>query len=197
MLPTFRSIAGKEKSNWEFARQVLSVRFPVDQISLEGLLNSIGISTQEEFSVVHLRKGDYLIDSSRVISDSEDATFLKRFPKLLSKNVIFLSDSPLEIQRDRKLNSLLTQNSITIFTIEGTDFDDIIIHDLMRRTKFLLCSNSTFSFSAAVLADEDSVDVAPIDFFADPEMNEVNANFRSAGNFLFLIRPQFSLKTSQ
>lgn len=186
VLPTLRSIAGKEKSNWEFARQILSSRFPLNETALENLLDSIGLSIKEEFSVVHLRRGDYLIDSSRVITDSEVTTFLKRFPNLLTKNLIFLSDSTLKIQHDKNLKSALAQHGISVFTIEGTNFDEITIHDLMRRAKFLLCSNSTFSFSAAVLADKDSVAVAPINFFADPEMYAVNANFRSAGNFFIL-----------
>jgi hypothetical protein len=70
--------------------------------------------------------------------------------------------------------------------ISGTLLDECVVHDLMRMADFLVCSNSTFSFSAALLAKESATSIAPIDFFDPQTMQSVNEKFRSAGNFFIL-----------
>ena len=136
------------------------------------LLNRVQEKTGRSFTVVHIRAGDYLKVSSKVVSVAEVIPVLKNIK--IDHHIIFTSDTRFS-QKDRDyITNQLGLNEVLF--LDDPDIDQHEIHCLMRHANFLICSNSTFSFTAALLAEADTKVLAPTNFF------EGNA---SENNFLF------------
>lgn len=127
-----------------------------------GADNSI-ISLAEPFICVHMRRGDYLKVATHIISDNEFLGIAKSFNSLV-KTALFISDSPIEPNFRKSLHGYF----------ESTHFldsiDPLYAHDLMRKAKILICSNSTFSLTAALLG-ENNIKIIPKTWFG--KKNEV------------------------
>jgi hypothetical protein len=85
-----------------------------------------------------------------------------------------VSDQKLDSNRFPNIASLAEKNTQQYKMIIGGD--EIFIHNLMRTCKALICSNSTFSFSAAMLKIE-GVSVYPEKFY-EGETAELNVLFK-------------------
>ena len=182
----FPKVESKETTEWEFGRLFGGRLVPVDTNSVYSLLLANSINPNEPYTVIHLRRGDYLKVSSRVVADAEFAEIIYKLRNQLTDQVIFISDSKISIRKNPKIKELIKHSGFKFFFIQGLDYDEIAIHNLMRCANVLICSNSTFSFSAAILSHPDSVCFAPIDFFDPATMEQTNKKFRSAGNFFLL-----------
>jgi hypothetical protein len=170
----------------QYARQIAPELIPIAEQVLQTFLKSYKLNIGSDFSVVHLRRGDYLNVSSRVISDEEVAHALVNVEKMLDADVFIVSDSKITLKKNSVFKDLLENSQRRFHFVEGTKIDELTVHDLMRTANFLVCSNSTFSFSAALLAKKNARAIAPIDFFDPETMETVNKRFRSAGNFFIL-----------
>ena len=136
------------------------------------LLNQIQEKTGMSFTVVHVRGGDYLKVSSKVVSIEEVLPVLKNIK--IDHHIIFTSDSQFSKKDREYITNQLDLNEVLF--LDNPDIDQHEIHCLMRHANFLICSNSTFSFTAALLAETDTKVLAPTNFFKG------NA---SENNFLF------------
>jgi hypothetical protein len=184
-----RIIATKNRSTqslWSYAKSHASKQIPISREKLQEFLALYGLDLTSNFSAVHIRRGDYLKVSSKVISDDEVAQILTSVSRLLDREIFIISDSKITLQSHREFKKLQKTNKFNFHFISGTSVDECTIHDLMRMANFLVCSNSTFSFSAAVLSKQFATSIAPIDFFDPQTMQVVNEKFRSAGNFFIL-----------
>lgn len=105
---------------------------------------SIPEITSERFLCIHVRRGDYVNVASHLVSDSEFLQLAKKFSLLLS-HAVLLSDSPFESDFKEKMGQMF--QSVTYLD----QLDAYSSHWLMRQAQVLVCSNSTYSLTAAQL----------------------------------------------
>jgi len=99
---------------------------------------------RDNFICIHIRRGDYVNVASHLISDLEFIQLLSKFSGLF-KHAVFLSDSPIS-ENFRDQVSPLFDSSLFMDNI-----DPYLSHRIMRKARILICSNSTFSLTAAML----------------------------------------------
>jgi hypothetical protein len=142
-----------------------------------------------DYGVVHIRKGDYLRVASKIIGIDDVQKILTSLLCRIPKNLIFISDGFFSTQEREKLNSICNKvNGIQIYFFDKTNSssDETLEHDLMRRSKFLLASNSTFSFTAGLLNEEkDKLIVFPTSFYGEPFV-KLNTQFQIHSKFCIL-----------
>lgn len=115
--------------------------------------------------VVHIRQGDYLTAASLLLNEEFYLNALDVVFKRLGEqghNIIFLSDERIDSQRFPNIYRLSRSKSQRFRVIIGGN--DFITHNIMRSCKALICSNSTFSFSAAALSYR-GVNIYPDKFY--------------------------------
>lgn len=154
--------------------------FPITPTA-KTLLNQIR-ETQggSEFTVVHIRAGDYLNVSARYIQIEEVLPILKQIK--LDRTIIFTSDSPVNEQTKEKASTQLSSHDL-IF-LDKPNADQHQIHCLMRHANTLICSNSTFSFTASVLREAPMKVLAPTHFFGID--SRFNALFQRKSDWMFI-----------
>lgn len=96
------------------------------------------------FLCIHIRRGDYVNVASYLISDAEFNGLIKKFTGLI-KHAVILSDSPIG-QDFRDAVSPLFKTTMFL-----DNLDPYTSHQIMRCARVLICSNSTFSLTAASL----------------------------------------------
>jgi hypothetical protein len=138
--------------------------FPINQIAISSYLESIFGSKNVEYCVVHIRRGDYLNVATRVIAVDELTGLIQKIKNLLPKIILISSDSNLTSSEEEKLAECLPG-----FTYKyiGPSESPFLVHDLMRTSKVLIASNSTFSFSAGLLANDDCLVFFPTKYFGE------------------------------
>ncbi|MBU0689967.1 MAG: alpha-1,2-fucosyltransferase [Gammaproteobacteria bacterium] len=99
------------------------------------------------FLCIHIRRGDYVNVASHLIADEEFVRLMKKFSGLVSHAVI-LSDSP--IPEDFRAAVTPYYKSVSFLD----NIDPYKSHQIMRSARTLICSNSTFSLTAAMLNPE-------------------------------------------
>ena len=119
-------------------------------------------SDRDDFAVIHVRRGDYLNVASKVVSTEELIKFINKIKKLLPDNVLISSDSFLPSAEKN-----LFTNTLTECNLEYVDpyEDPFMVHDLMRSSSILVASNSTFSFTAGLLAKSGCMVFFPTNYF--------------------------------
>jgi hypothetical protein len=110
--------------------------------------------TNNEYICAHLRRGDYLNVAELVYSEEEFIQTLKKTKNFL-KEIIIISDSRPSEQFETFISEAYQNHRFII----GGDLH--VAHALMRQAKILICSNSQFSLSAALLNKEDGLIFAP------------------------------------
>jgi hypothetical protein len=98
----------------------------------------------ENFLCVHVRRGDYVNVASHLVADNEFLGIVRKFSGLVSKAVV-LSDSPIGPDFRGALASYFAEVSFL------DDIDPDAAHRIMRGARILICSNSSFSLTAAAL----------------------------------------------
>jgi hypothetical protein len=155
---------GKEK--WDLAVKGLatpeiSKRFPVVDEAVRIRKKLFGDDT---FACIHVRRGDYVNVASYVVPDDSFIRVIRMLTGL-TKNFLYVSDSPIS----EEMRLALLNNSFNCATaIDGVP---AVTHSLMRLSTILVCSNSQFSLSAALLRPETSLTVYPSHHDSDPTSN--------------------------
>ncbi len=137
------------------------------------------------YGAVHIRRGDYLKVASRVIKFDEYVDLLISIRELIPKVLLVISDSPLQEKEKEKLDELFGYNYTLIF-LDDPQLDPFLIHCILRQANVLVTSNSTFSFSAAVLGKSGQIAFSPVNFHSGQDAEKYNRSFRSAGTFMTL-----------
>jgi hypothetical protein len=139
----------------------------------------------KSFGAVHVRRGDYLKVASKVIDFDEYLVLLKAIQGLIPKYFFIISDSQLQEQEKETLNKLFGHSHNLVF-LDDPHLDPFLIHCILREADLLVTSNSTFSFSAALLAKSDQLAFAPVNFHSGQNTEKYNRAFRAAGSFMTL-----------
>lgn len=141
---------------------------PTNKVSIEGR------DLPENFICIHIRRGDYVNVASHLISDAEFIGLMDKFSGLV-KNAVFLSDSPInQIFRDQV--DPLFQSALFLDNI-----DPYLSHQIMRQARMLICSNSTFSLTAALLNPKALI-IVPKKWFSEKD-REIEAPIHARSTF--------------
>ena len=146
----------------ETKKQQYENLFPINKIAISTYLESIVGSKNVEYCVVHIRRGDYLNVSDKIIEVDELIRLMQKIKHLLPRIILISSDSYLTLLEKEKLAECLP--GFTYKYIEPSE-SPFLVHDLMRTSKVLIASNSTFSFSAGLLANDDCLVFFPTKYF--------------------------------
>ncbi len=139
-------------------------------------------SDKVDFAVIHIRRGDYLNVASKVVSTEELLNFVNKIKKLLPKNVLISSDSSLPpLEKVLFSNTLAESNLVYLEPHE----DPVLVHHLMRSSTILVASNSTFSFTAGLLAKSGCMVFFPTNYFGQNRASDSRSFvFRQPFEFL-------------
>jgi hypothetical protein len=158
--------------------------FPINQTAASKVLSSYGIE-ENNFGAIHVRKGDYLRVSSRVISVNENVSVISKLQNQLPKAVFVFSDTALT-ESEMELIRVAAPHS-NIHFLSEEDLEGGTVHDLMRLSKLLITANSTFSLSAGILASKETIVYSPLLFFGGKNDYLKSRIFNQAGDY-FLLR---------
>ncbi len=136
-----------------------------------------------DFGVIHIRRGDYLNVALKVVSVEEMIKLINKIKKLLPKNVLISSDSFLSSsEKDLFSNTFAESNLVYIDPHE----DPVLVHNLMRSSTILVASNSTFSFTAGLLAKSGCMVFFPTNYYGQNRASD-SRSFIFRQPFEFLI----------
>ena len=159
--------------------------FPVDLNKTNEIKKVILGEVTEEYLVVHIRRGDYLYVASHLVSIQTYLRFIIQNRNEFPKRIVFSSDS--EFSHDEKENLSSSLKYFSIYFLDIKTYTAKEIHDFMRLASHLICANSTFSFSAGLLATESSKVYFPVQFQGTGE---------NRGSNPFLVLSDFALMKS-
>ncbi len=156
--------------------------FAINNKDVEKYLLEKFRSDKCDFAVIHIRRGDYLNVASKVISTEELIKFINKIKKLLPENVLISSDSFLpSLEKDLFSNTLSEFNLVYVDPHE----DPVLVHHLMRSSTILVASNSTFSFTAGLLAKSGCMVFFPTNYFGQNRASDSRSFvFRQPFEFL-------------
>jgi len=157
--------------------------FPVDETVTSRILSNYGIEGNC-FGAIHIRKGDYLRVSSRVIGINENAAILTKLQAQLPKEMFVFSDTPLQTTEVEALKAAATH--LNMIFLSEDDLGSGTVHDLMRISQVLIAANSTFSFSAGILASKETVVYCPLIFFGGQDDYLKSRIFNQTGDYFVM-----------
>lgn len=100
--------------------------------------------SKQDFLCIHIRRGDYVNVASHLVSDKEFLRLGRKFSGLI-RHAVLVSDSPFETDFKQQMDQLFQSVSYL------DKLDPYSSHWLMRQARILVCSNSTYSLTAALL----------------------------------------------
>jgi len=158
-------------------KDFLNMLFPLDTKAMRNILNSVGLSEDklDKVLLIHIRQGDFLTAASLLLNEDyyiKALEFVQR--QTVVSSIIILSDEAINANRFPRISGLLATNTPKFRAIIGGD--ELVIHNLMRSCKALICSNSTFSFTAAMLKTSGII-VYPSEFYKG-ETSALNPIFK-------------------
>jgi hypothetical protein len=122
------------------------------------------ISGNNDYLCIHIRRGDYVNVASHLVDDMDFINMAKSISKFVSA-VIVISDSEVSDIIKASLSELFVHCS---FVIGGNLH---VAHAFIRQAKYLICSNSQFSLSAALLNQVGQQIFLPTQWFGEGESN--------------------------
>jgi len=141
----------------------------------------LGLEPDVDFACIHVRRGDYLRVSARVVGVNESLGVAHRLGSLLPRKVVFLSDEafPADVQEEIAAEM---PNRECLF---HSGADQHASHGLMRMASVLITSNSTFSWSAGILSRPGAMVLSPTSFFG-VGYELTNSIFQSASDWMLM-----------
>lgn len=98
----------------------------------------------EHYLCIHVRRGDYVNVASHLVTDEEFLNLGRKFSGLV-RHAALLSDSPFSAAFKTQMDAMFQSVSYL------DQLDPYSSHWLMRQARVLVCSNSTYSLTAAML----------------------------------------------
>lgn len=126
-------------------------KFPV---SSEAINLRTSLFGNENYTCVHVRRGDYLNVATLVVSEESIASALRKVSQITT-NLLILSDTPL----GETLKTYVDQSSCSCHVLVGGPAS--MAHGLMRLSQILIGTNSQLSYTAAALRGEDQLSFHP------------------------------------
>jgi hypothetical protein len=167
----WRTIRNKYIDRFSFPRELI----------LEDLNRELKQKNLGDYCAIHIRRGDYLSVASKLVQFDEYLEVTSKIVGLLPQNIVLVSDSPISMQVISEFENILPERKV--FTLDNPSLDPYFIHCTLRMAKVLITGNSTFSFSAALLGDDNQVSLSPNQFHSGKNSERYNATFRDAGKF--------------
>ncbi|MFA6121222.1 MAG: alpha-1,2-fucosyltransferase [Sideroxydans sp.] len=131
-------------------------------ISISMLEECRKITGNNDCLCIHIRRGDYVNVASHLVGDM-DFVYMARSLSKFVPAVVVISDSEVAEEIKKNLNELFEHCS---FVVGGNPH---VAHALMRQAKYLICSNSQFSLSAALLNEVGQQVFLPTKWFGESE----------------------------
>ena len=161
------------------AKDFLQRNFPANTNNFIKSVKDSGLSLKDvnDSIVIHVRQGDFITAASLLLSESYYLDSLSRARKEcggVANLVLIVSDEQIDRKRFPKLAALIDADTERYRVLIGGD--EIFTHNLMRYCRVLICSNSTFSFSAAMLKTS-GLAIYPEKFY-EGETAELNSIFK-------------------
>lgn len=122
------------------------------------------ITGGNDYLCIHIRRGDYVNVASHLIDDMDFVNLAKSLSNFVTA-VIVISDSEVSGLIKEGLSRLFRHCS---FVVGGNVHS---AHALIRQAKYLVCSNSQFSLSAALLNEVGQQVFVPTKWFGDVDAN--------------------------
>ena len=135
--------------------------FPIKQSVAEECRKITG---GNDYLCIHIRRGDYVNVASHLVDDLDFVNLAKSLSNFVSA-VVVISDSEVSGIVKESLSGLFAHSS---FVIGGNLHT---AHALIRQAKYLICSNSQFSLSAALLNEVGQQVFIPTRWFGDVDSN--------------------------
>lgn len=136
--------------------------------------------TEASYAAVHVRRGDFLHFSSKIVDLSTVLHLCTSIRPMLPRTLVFLSDDPFLFDETQEIRSAFPANEVRFLD----HADPHICHGVMRMADLLITSNSTFSWSAALMRTKsDSFAFSPTTFI-HPVHSPCNEIFRAASNWM-------------
>ena len=157
--------------------------FAINNKAVEKYLLEKFRSNKGDFVVIHIRRGDYLNVASKVVSIEELIKFINKIKKLLPKNILISSDSYLSSSEKAIFSDTFAESNLVYVDPHE---DPVIVHHLMRSSTILVASNSTFSFTAGLLAKSGCMVFFPTNYFGQNRASD-SRSFVFRQPFEFLI----------
>lgn len=144
----------------------------------------LGLLDGRGYGAVHVRRGDYLKVSSRIVTLEESLAVATRLAAVLPPRILFLSDDEFTPDERSDVAARFPDREC-VFLNES---DQHIAHGLLRMAQVLVTSNSTFSWTAALLSTQDgAIAMAPEHFFG-PAMAPINNMFQGPASWMLISR---------
>ncbi len=159
--------------------------FPINYTELSKILEKHKLSLDKTI-VIHVRRGDYVRVASRLIKYEEYTNLLKTINFPLNFELVFLSDSELSEEVKTYFKEMFPNRILKFYSEK--DMSNSVSHDIMRMCKVLITANSTFSISAGLLSDENTIVFSPLEFFGGEDGYMQSRIFNRYGNFLVMQR---------
>ena len=135
---------------------------------------------------LHIRQGDFAWTASTYLTDNDYAKVMAKILDTLRfsehKIIVIFSDSLVNEQIFPELFSIIAGFNLRILVLDQAD--PWLSHCAMRLVNLLICSNSTFSFSAAILRS--GMSIFPKEFYSD-KSKPLNQIFLESANYLVRI----------
>ncbi len=157
--------------------------FAINEKAIEDFLIKKEISSN--YYAIHLRRGDYLKVASKLVSDEEVFGSISKLLAVLPiAPVLIVSDSSIDGNLVEAISEI---NSQRVIPVDPDAADEYLSHDLLRKAKVLVTSNSTFSLSAALLARENQLTFLPLEFYTGYREEPLNLLINKLSKFSILI----------
>jgi hypothetical protein len=166
------------ETSWRHIRAEFNIIFQIDNSKVSEELHKHGLLG--DYGVIHARRGDYLQVASKIISFEMYLSLLNKVRRLIPDNLVIISDSRVPEEFIIKLQNLCHGK---VVVLDDPKINPGLLHDIMRKSKLLITGNSTFSFTAGLLADVDCTVVVPMDFYNREDLEPLNRNYRNSGQF--------------
>lgn len=168
---------------WKCVRKKYTASFPfkIDEV-FAYFSKFIELDSNSSFASIHIRRGDYLTSGFKTISILEYSSLLSSINDFLPEIIFVTSDSDLSTDEKELLVSRIRAD-IKIIYLESESIEAFKVHCLMRLSSLIITSNSTFSFTAALLGKQSQIVLSPNNFYNSSMPTRYNDSYRSAGKF--------------
>ena len=177
--PNYEQIA---KKNRAFHEALLTKDwqeiFPIPDDIQYSINNSI-FKSQDKYGAFHIRRGDFLKVSSKLIDLSSVIKLASSIKQILPETLVFCSDDSFSSSEEEILKRSFPDHDIKFMNNPDQHF----VHAVLRCADLLITSNSTFSWTASLLRTrENSISIIPSSFSL-PEYNVANEIFRASSKW--------------
>ncbi len=167
---------------WQKSRLKYLSKFYYDRSQIFAYFTEMtSLKPDHPFTAIHIRRGDYLQVASKIITIDDYIRILDVIKDLISEKVIVVSDSEISDEVKSKLQKTLKGSNLIY--LDAPELDPFNTHCLLREAKLLITANSTYSFSAGLLGQQEQKVFSPMQFHSGVGSEKYNRSFRAAGTF--------------